>query len=54
MRLPTPAALSNTILAGTPPMNSNMSLRAWHTHSAFSPGNTWASPTLENGKVSTK
>ena len=51
---PTPAALSNTMRLGTPATCSNMLRSAWHTHSAFSPGNTWAMPTLEYGKVMTK
>lgn len=51
---PTPVALSKTILVGTPPTYSKICLSAWHTHSAFSEGKTWANPMLENGKESTK
>ncbi len=39
---------------GTPPTYSKICLSAWHTHSAFSEGKTWANPMLENGKESTK
>ena len=52
--LPTPVALSKTILVGTPPTCSKTLRRAWQTHSDVSPGKTWASPTLEYGNVITK
>lgn len=51
---PTPVALSNTMRVGTPPAYPNICLSAWHTHSAFSPGKTWARPTLEQGNAITK
>ena len=53
-RRPTPVALSKTMRVGTPERNSKMFLSAWQTHSAFSDANTCATPTLENGKESTK
>lgn len=39
--------LSEKLRAGTPPANSNTCLSAWHTHSAFSEGNSWAKPIFE-------
>lgn len=53
-RRPTPVALSKTMRVGTPETNSNMFLRAWQTHSAFSEAKTCATPTLEKGKDRTK
>lgn len=53
-RLPTPAALSNTSLVGTPPQNSNTAFRPSHTHSEVSPQKHCASETLEKGKVTTR
>lgn len=51
---PTPAALSNTIRSGMPLSHSNRFCSAWHVHSAFSPGMSWARPMFEYGKSSTK
>ncbi len=53
-RRPTPVALSNTMREGTPPANLNTVRSPWQTHSAFSPGKTWAMPMFEQGNVSTK
>ena len=53
-RLPTPVALSNTMREGTPPMYSKAEASPWQTHSAVSPPNTCAMPTLEYGNDSTK
>lgn len=53
-RLPTPAALSSTILDGTPPTCSITRLNPSHTHSAFSAGNSRARPALEYGNMTTK
>lgn len=51
---PTPVALSNTSLVGTPPQNSKTAFSPSQTHSEFSPRKHWAKETLENGNVTTR
>ena len=40
--------------SGTPPSHSNRFLKAWHVHSAFSPGISRLGPMFEYGKSNTK